>query len=203
MDREHARRWDRLAPRYDQLSAGMERRLLAASRPWVAGRAVGRVLEVGVGTGANLPHYPVGVELTCLERSAAMLAQARRRASDLGLQVDFVHGDAGAMDLPDGAFDTVVSTFTLCCVPDLDLALREMTRVLRPGGSLLLADHVASSRWWVRAGQAAADTVSVPLAGEHFGRRPRAHLGALGLEVLDSERTALGVIERVHARHPG
>ncbi|ANS80473.1 Methyltransferase type 11 [Serinicoccus hydrothermalis] len=199
----HARHWDRLAPRYDELSAGVERRFLAASRPWVAARASGRVLEVGVGTGANLPHYPAGVDLTCLERSGPMLEQARRRAREEGLRATFVHGDAGATGFPDAAFDSVVSTFTLCCVPDLGAALREMVRILRPGGSLLLADHVASDRWWVRAPQAMVDAVTVPLAGEHFGRRPLAHLAGAGLEVLESERTTLGVIERVHARQPG
>lgn len=203
MDSQHARHWDRLADRYDELSAGVERRFLAASRPWVAGRASGRVLEVGVGTGANLPHYPAGVDLTLLERSAPMLEQTRRRAADLGLRPSLVHGDAGAMGLPDDSFDTVLSTFTLCCVPDLAAALREMARVLRPGGSLLLADHVASDRWWVRGPQAVVDVVSVPLAGEHLGRRPSTHLAGVGLTVLESERTTLGLIERVHARQPG
>ncbi|GAA4882698.1 class I SAM-dependent methyltransferase [Serinicoccus chungangensis] len=199
----HARHWDRLADRYDEVSAGVERRLLAASRPWVAGRAHGRVLEVGVGTGANLPFYPPGVELVCLERSAPMLVQARRRAAALGLPVTFVLGDAGALPAGTGSMDTVVSTFTLCCVPDLGVALAEMVRVLRPGGSLLLADHVASDRWWVRAPQALVDAVTVPLAGEHLGRRPAARLAALGLEVVEARRTMLGVIERVHARQPG
>lgn len=199
----HARHWDRLADRYDEVSAGVERRFLAASRPWVAGRAHGRVLEVGVGTGANLPFYPAGVELVCLERSAPMLEQARRRAAAVDRPATFVLGDAGALAVDDASVDTVVSTFTLCCVPDLGAALAEMVRVLRPGGALLLADHVASDRWWVRAPQALVDAVTVPLAGEHLGRRPAARLAALGLEVVESRRTTLGLIERVHARQPG
>ncbi|WP_130013050.1 class I SAM-dependent methyltransferase [Serinicoccus sediminis] len=199
----HARRWDQVADRYDELSAGIERRLLAPSRPWVAGRARGEVLEVGVGTGANLPYYPPDVRLTCLERSEPMLQQARQRAADLGRPVTFVRGDAGALDAEDASFDAVVSTFTLCCVPDVGAALAEMARVLRPGGSLLLADHVASDRWWVRLPQALADLVTVPLAGEHLGRRPAPLLAAVGLEVAESERTSLGVVERVHARQPG
>lgn len=203
MSTRHARHWDRLADRYDELSAGVERRFLAASRPWVAGRAHGRVLEIGVGTGANLPSYPEGLDLTCLERSAPMLEQARKRAAGLGLPVTFVLGDAGAIEAPDASFDTVTSTFTLCCVPDLRLALAEMVRVLVPGGSLLLADHVASDRWWVRGPQALADAVTVPLGGEHFGRRPMREVRRLGLEIVESERTTLGVLERLHARKPG
>lgn len=203
MESRHARHWDRLAARYDELSAGVERRFLAPSRPWVAGRVHGRVLEVGVGTGANLAHYPAGTDLTCLERSVPMLEQARGRARRLGLEVAFVHGDAGALEAADDAFDTVLSTFTLCCVPDEEAALAEMVRVLRPGGSLLLADHVVAAPWWLRAGQALAETVSVPVQGEHFRRRPLRVVRALGLEVLATERERLGLIERVHARQPG
>lgn len=203
MSTRHESRWDRVADRYDELSAGLERRFLASSRPWVTGRSHGRVLEVGVGTGANLPFYPDDLDLTCLERSAAMLEQARRRAAELGRPVTFVLGDAGAIGAADASFDTVTSTFTLCCVPDVETALAEMVRVLVPGGSLLLADHVASDRWWVRGPQALTDAISVPLTGEHFGRRPMVAVRRLGLEVVASERDTLGMLERLHARKPG
>lgn len=200
MTERHAQRWDRLAPRYDELAAGVERRFLAPSRPWVASRVRGRVLEVGVGTGANLPYYPPGTRLTAIERSPSMLERAIRRAADLRLEVDLRHGDAMALPFPDQAFDTVVSTFVLCCVPDERVALSEMARVLPPGGSLVLADHVVSDRWWVRAGQGLLDTVTVPTHGEHFRRRPLEVVQALGLEVVESERTTLGALERVLAR---
>lgn len=204
MSGEHEERWDALAARYDVLSAGLERRFLAASRPWVGDRARGRVLEVGIGTGANLPYYRWGQveELVGLERSPAMLDQTRERARELGVPVTLLEGDAGALELPDASVDTVVSTFVLCCVPDERQALREMVRVLRPGGTLLLADHVASDRWWVRAGQAALDAVTVRSAGEHFRRRPLPCVRELNLEVVESVRTTLGALERVHARRP-
>ena len=202
MTSRHERHWDRLAPRYDELSTSVERRFLAASRPWVAGRVHGRVLEVGVGTGANLPYYPAGTDLTGVERSPAMLVAARDRAAALGLAVDLREGDAMALDLPDASFDSVVSTFVLCCVPDEEVAVRELVRVLRPGGSLLLADHVASDRWWVRGGQALLDLVTVPAQGEHFRRRPLTHVRGLGLEVVETARTTLGALERLHARRP-
>lgn len=202
MTTDHERRWDRLAPRYDELSAGLERRFLASSRPWVGARAHGRVLEVGIGTGANLAHYRAGTQVVGIERSPAMLEQAGRQALAVGREVDLRQGDAGALDLPDASFDTVVSTFVLCCVPDEGAALAEMVRVLRPGGSLLLADHVASDRWWVGAGQAVLDLVTVPSGGEHFRRRPLVVVEQLGLEVVETVRTTLGVMERVHARRP-
>lgn len=203
MTQDHSARWDRIAPRYDDVSAGLERRLLAASRPWVTGRARGRVLEVGVGTGANLPYYGADIELVGIERSREMLARARERARSLGLEVRLEEGDAGALAFDDDSFDTVVSTYVLCCVTDERRVLAEMVRVLRPGGRLLLADHVVSDRWWVRAGQALLDGVTVPVQGEHFRRRPVTVARQLGLEVVETRRTTLGALERVHACLPG
>lgn len=192
--------WDQRAPSYDTKMAGVERRFLADSRRWVCARASGSTLELAVGTGANLRHYPSYVELTAVDWSPAMLDAARRQARQLGRTVAFQRADAGALPFPTGTFDTVVATFSLCCVPDEKAALVEALRVLRPGGSLLLADHVASSSWWLRAVQRAAELASVPLQGEHYTRRPVTTLAGLGVSIEESERLTLGAIERVHAR---
>lgn len=185
------------------MSAGFERRLLASSRPWVTSRAHGRVLEVGVGTGLNFPYYAPNTELTGIERSPSMLIEAHAKASRLGMDVTLQEGDAGLLPFEDASFDSVLSTFVLCCVPDEERALREMVRVLAPGGSLLLADHVASDRWWLRGAQRLVDVVTVPLQGEHLGRRPLPIVHELGLEVLETTRTTLGAMERIHARATG
>jgi ubiquinone/menaquinone biosynthesis C-methylase UbiE len=204
------RRWDREAGGYDRAFAAAERRMFPDVRHRLCARAEGRTLEVAVGTGLNLEHYPRAVTagapggLVGVEWSPGMLDVARRRAARLGLDrdVDLRLGDAQALDLPDDAFDTVVCTFSLCAIADHRRALAEMTRVLRPGGRLLLADHVASSVWPLRALQALADLVSVPLAGEHFGRRPLRWVTEQGLAVEEHERTRAGVIEQVVARLP-
>nr|WP_238342506.1 class I SAM-dependent methyltransferase [Actinopolymorpha rutila] len=192
--------WDRRAPSYDTKMAGVDRRFLADSRRWVCGRTRGATLEVAVGTGANLRHYPRNVELTAVDWSPAMLDIARQQANQDGRTVTFHHADAGALPFPAGTFDTVVCTFSLCCVPDERAALVEALRVLRPGGSLLLADHVASSSWWLRAVQRAAELASGPLQGEHYTRRPVTTLAGLAITFEESERLTLGAIERVHAR---
>jgi ubiquinone/menaquinone biosynthesis C-methylase UbiE len=137
--------WDRHAPDYDRRMGIAERRYFRDTRAWLAGQAAGDTLEVALGTGLNLPHYPPGVRLTGVEWSPAMLDVARRRAADLGLDADLRLGDAQSLDLPDGAFDTVLCSFALCAIPDARAAFAEMDRVLRPGGLLLLADHVSSS----------------------------------------------------------
>jgi ubiquinone/menaquinone biosynthesis C-methylase UbiE len=200
--REHRLRryWDRAASGYDRQLAGVERRFLATTRPWLCGRAGGEVLEVAVGTGLNLPHYPDDVRLTGLEWSAGMLDQARRRAEGIGRQVDLRQGDAHALPFEDVTFDTVVCSFALCGIRDPFRAVAEMVRVLRPGGLLLLADHVASTAWPVRLAQVAMDLVSVPLYGEHWRRRSVPHVHRLGLRLEEHERLSLGIIERLAAR---
>lgn len=181
---------------------------MARGRAWACGRAHGRVLEVGIGTGANLPHYAADVRLVGVDASAAMLEQTRAKLG--GARGGSQHGgratplllraDAGALPFPDASFDAVVSTYVLCCVPDLDQALGEVLRVLRPGGDLLLADHVASTSWSVRLGQRALEAITVPRTDEHFTRRPVERLDQLGVEIVDGERHAIGVMEAVHAR---
>ncbi|MFC7381827.1 class I SAM-dependent methyltransferase [Sphaerisporangium rhizosphaerae] len=194
--------WDTQAVTYDRRMAFAERRLFGDTREWLCRQASGEVLEVAVGTGLNLGHYPRDVRLTGVEWSEEMLAEARRRAKSLGVPVDLRQADAQALPFPDARFDTVVCTFSLCAIPDESRALAEMHRVLRPGGLLLLADHVASSSWPVRVLQAAADLVSVPAQGEHFRRRPLPLVRAMGLTVERHDRFKLGVIERLAARKP-
>lgn len=188
--------WDEGAGRYDELTARLESRFLAPSRRWIGDRASGDVLEVAVGTGTNLDYYPRAARITGLDWSAGMLALARTKARSLGLDPTLVVGDAQCLPFSDASFDTVASTFAMCSVPDLDAALHEMLRVLRPGGTLLLADHVAGL-WPVRLLQHALDLVTVPRQGEYWARRPLLRLREFGAEVMESERHAFGVLERV------
>jgi ubiquinone/menaquinone biosynthesis C-methylase UbiE len=95
-----------------------------------------------------------------------------------------------------------VCTFSLCAIPEDRQALREMDRVLRPGGLLLLADHVEAARWDARAVQRLIELVTVPLGGEHFRRRPLTHVQAMGFTVEAHQRFKLGIVERLAARKP-
>ncbi|WP_432825128.1 class I SAM-dependent methyltransferase [Dactylosporangium sp. CA-092794] len=205
-DRRHQRLrrlWDRHAADYDRRMGIAERRYFRDTRAWLAGQATGDTLEVAVGTGLNLPHYPPGVRLTGVEWSPAMLEQARRRAADLGLTADLRLGDAQALAFPDASFDTVLCSFGLCAIPDGRAAIAEMARVLRPGGTLLLADHVPSTVPPVLALQVLVDAVTVPLQGEHFRRRPLRWARELGFAPVRHERFNLGIIERFAAVRDG
>jgi ubiquinone/menaquinone biosynthesis C-methylase UbiE len=130
---------------YDRLTAGAEEAGLREHRQRLLASARGRVLEIGAGTGANLPFYGDGVEaLTCAEPEAPM---ARRLAQKIARQqraIELVEAPAERLPVGDAQFDTVVSTLVLCTVPDQAQVLSELRRVLKPGGALLFLEHVRS-----------------------------------------------------------
>lgn len=196
------RYWDAQADRYDRQMGFFDRHLFADSRQWICSRAGGRVLEVAIGTGLNLPYYPQDIELTGVDFSTGMLEHARRRAGQLGRNLALREADAQALQFPDASFDTVVCTFGLCSIAKDRQAVAEMVRVLRPKGLLLLADHVEASAWPARAVQGLLELVTVPYAEEHFRRRPILHVQALGLRIEERDRFKLGIVERLAARKP-
>lgn len=199
------RHWDQQAPRYDRSMSRIERFFLGDSRAWICSRARGRTLEVACGTGLNLSLYPDDLELTGIDLSPGMLAIARKRAADLGREVDLREADAQRLPFDDDAFDTVVCTLSLCGVPDERAAVAEMWRVLRPGGQLLLLDHIRPSaapvRWGLQVLQALVN-VTMPGSGEQFLRRPLETVTAQGFAVEQRDRFKAGAIERLVARKP-
>lgn len=169
------------------------------SRRWVASRASGRTLEIGIGGWPSLRFYAADVALTGLDRKEKAVARAARAVARSGSGAVVVEGDAMALPFADGSFDSVVFSFSLCGVPDVNGALVEALRVLRPGGSLLMADHIGSTSRPLLLLQRVAETLSVPMTGEHFTRRPSVDARALGVEVVAIERFGKGAIERLHA----
>ncbi|MGP3947496.1 class I SAM-dependent methyltransferase [Streptomyces sp. 7N604] len=202
-DSERLRRyWDKHARSYDRQMRFFDRTLFGESRTWICSQADGDVLEVAIGTGLNLPLYPPDVRLTGIEWSPQMLAIARRRANELGRTAELREADAQDLPFPDASFDTVVCTLSLCAIADDRRAIAEMNRVLKPGGRLLLLDHIPSSVLPVRVIQRLTEVITVPFGGEHFLRRPLRHVQAAGLEVEQRDRLKLGIVERLAARKP-
>jgi ubiquinone/menaquinone biosynthesis C-methylase UbiE len=196
------RAWEKSAPGYDKQIAFFEKIWFGGGREWLGARAQGRILEVAIGTGRNLPHYPPGVTITGIELSPAMLAIAERRAADLGRDVDLHTGDAQQLPFPDQAFDTVVCALSLCAIPDPAAAIGEMERVLVPGGRLLLVDHIASTWPPIRAAQWVFERLTIRAAGEHFTRRQLPLVRAAGFDIVETERLKAGTVERICARKP-
>lgn len=201
---QRRRAWDKQAGRYDRQIGWWERHLFGEdNRAWAAGHARGDVLEVAIGTGLNLPLYGPDLKVTGLDLSPAMLDVARDRAAELGSDVELREGDAHHLPFPDASFDSVVCTFSLCNIPDQRQAVSEMRRVLRPGGRLILVDHVRSSSkplYWI---QRAVEVLSVRIDGDHMTRRPADVVDDLGFESIERDRFRMGILERLVATKPG
>ena len=135
------------------LDASMRQSVLDAYRRRVAGAAVGRVLEIGLGSGLNLRHYGAAVTgIIGVDPSAALLAKARETRTPAGQRAAIIEGSAEALPLDAASVDTIVTTWTLCSIPNVSRALLEARRVLRPGGQLLFVEHGLSpdpgvTRW--------------------------------------------------------
>lgn len=200
---EKSRRvWDKHAAHYDRDMAFWERRVFRGDRQWVCGQVEGDVLEVAVGTGRNFAHYPAGVRLSGFDLSPVMVELATARAEELDLQVDLRVADAARLPYADASFDTVVCTFSLCAIPDPGGAVREMHRVLRPGGRAILSEHVRSNNPVVLALQGVVNAFTVPLMNEHFLRRPDRTLRDAGFELTHSERRRAGFVHRMVGTKP-
>src|SRR5579859_1830636 len=194
--------WDKAARGYDKQIAFFERHQFSGGREWLGARARGRVLEVAIGTGRNLPHYPADATVTGIELSPAMLAIARQRAAGLGRDVDLREGDAEHLPSADASFDTVVCALSLCTIPSPVAAVGEMRRVLGPGGRLLLLDHISSTWPPVYAAQWLVERLTIRAAGEHFTRRALPLVQAAGFQIVETERLKAGTVERIHAVKP-
>jgi len=197
---QRRRAWDKQATRYDRQIGWWERHLFGEdNRAWAGQHATGDVLEVAIGTGLNIPVYASDVKLTGVDLSPAMLDVARERAGNLDRDVDLQEGDAHHLPFADESFDTVVCTFSLCNIPDPHQALTEMQRVLRPGGRLVLVDHIRSTSkpiYWLQKG---IEAISVRIDGDRMTRRPADTVEQLGFDITERDRFRWGIVERLVA----
>jgi SAM-dependent methyltransferase len=172
--------------------AKRRRELLAAAH--------GEILEVGFGTGLNLPHYPAGVRrITTVDPNPGMHRLARRRVRQSGIDVD--HRVLGGERLPfeDGRFDCAVSTFTLCSIADVERALGEVYRVLRPGGRFLFLEHGLSPQPNVRTWQRRLNGLEGLLAdGCRLDRDIKALVAARPFASVEIEESYLERTPRTH-----
>jgi ubiquinone/menaquinone biosynthesis C-methylase UbiE len=200
---ERVRRiYDESADGYDRKIQIPERLLFGAGRQWATGLAAGRTLEVAVGTGRNLPYYGQHVALTAVDLSARMLTHAEWRARGLIRDVDFHVADAQELPFAAASFDTVVATLALCSIPDDRAATAEMARVLKPGGRLVLLEHVRSPLRPVRAVQRLLEPLFLRFEADHLLREPDLRVQEVGLSIEHCARSKLGLVLRLLARKP-
>ena len=196
--------YDRLAPDYDRLEGAVERTLMGrAMRAALGAELRGAVLEVGIGSGRNLPYYDRAVtRVVGIDLSTGMLREARRAAADVGRPIALARMDAEHMAFPDATFDSVVTSLSLCTVTDPARALREMARVCKPDGRVVLLEHVRSSMpplFWL---QRLLTPLQQRAMGCHLDRATIDLVRSLGFEVLSERRRFFGVFRLVVARPP-
>lgn len=203
-DRETAltqARYDRLAPFYDAMESLIERSLFGELRRRLWSRVGnGRTLEVGVGTGKNMPYYPPGARVTAVDLSERMLERARRRAQRLGVEVELRPMDVQRLEFPDGEFDTVVATFVFCSVPAPVEGLRELGRVTRPKGDIWLLEHVRVNRPIVGRLMDAFNPFVVRVMGANINRHTVENVRRAGLRLEGVEAARGDLVKLIHAR---
>jgi ubiquinone/menaquinone biosynthesis C-methylase UbiE len=188
------RKYDKVAPWYDLVEAIPADFLgLKKLRRKLLKQATGRVLEIGVGTGRNIPLYPGSCNLTAIDLSPGMLEIARERAERLGLVVTFSVMDAESLEFPDQSFDTVVDSLNMCTFPDPVAALREMARVCKQGGRILLLEHGRSDRGWLGRWQDRREDSHAKRLGCRWNREPLDLVRKAGLMPDAAERAFFGI----------
>lgn len=200
------RAFNRNAPLYDRWMRLFERYIAVGARSWAVSMAHGQVVEIGVGSGLNLPLYgPAAEHVTGIELSGEMLAIARRRVMDQRIdRIDLQHGDAQALNVPSESADTVLSTFTFCTIPEPLAASREAYRVLRPGGAFILAEHGRPTHALGHAAMRAVEPLCVRISGEHITRDPVPYLTGAGFTLTGVQRGGPGgIIFQIIAHKPG
>jgi len=203
---QHTRnRYDLIAPFYNVMEWPIEQLFFKGWRNELWKQITGpKVLEIGVGTGKNIPYYPEEIELTGIDLSPGMLKRAKRLLTeDQKDHITLNEMDAQDMGFPDNHFDDVVATFVFCSVPDPVLGLREALRVTRPGGRLHLLEHMRAE-WSPLA--SAMDRLDAPfhyLSGVHIARETVKNVEKAGWELQQvRDLTKGGIVKKIEAIKP-
>ncbi len=182
------KRYDRASKFYDIFEQPMEAMSLKKWRSEVVKDLKGKVLEVGVGTGKNIPYYPDNIEATAIDFSEKMLEKAREKAERFNKNINLIHMDAQNMDFPDNTFDRVFTTCVFCSVPDPIKGLKEIRRVCKPDGKIIMIEHVRSEKKVLGLIMDILNPLTVNLYGANINRRTVENIemaGFTGVEVTN------------------
>ena len=160
-----------------------------------------KMLEVGVGSGRNLAHYPPGARVTAIDINVSRLTRARQRAAGLHVDVDLRHMDAQHLEFSDGTFDVAVATFVFCSVSDPMAGLRELGRVVRAGGDIWLLEHMrVEDTPWIGRLMDALNPLALRMVGDNINRRTVENVKRSGLHILTVENLKGELVRLVHAQ---
>ncbi|MBI5841244.1 MAG: class I SAM-dependent methyltransferase [Chloroflexi bacterium] len=197
--------YDAIADEYEQ-KLWLDQYILGVARlrRQLMSQARGDILDVACGTGLNFPLFPPASDITAVDLSPRMLELAQQKAAALNLQVRVKLMDAEKLEFADGSFDTVTSTLSTCTFPDPVQALREMGRVCRTGGLILLLEHGHSTWTWLAKFQDRhVHQHYQENAGCRWNQNPLELVEAAGLQVVNSKRSVLGVFHSIEAKPTG
>ena len=195
------KRYNRNAFFYDLMDAPLERLRFASWRPMIRDRMIGRkALEVGVGTGKNLDYYPDDIEITAVDLSPRMLKRAQKRAGRLGLDVRLLEMDAQCLAFPDNCFDTVFATFVFCSVPDPVQGLRELRRVCKPEGRLVVLEHVRPANKLLGIFFDVLNPFVVRMMGANINRKTVDNIKTAGWHIQGEQNLSSDVVRLIEAR---
>lgn len=204
--KQHTRsRYDLIAPLYNFMEWPIEQLVFKQWRKELWDQIRGpQVLEIGVGTGKNIPYYPEKIELTAMDLSPGMLKRAKKRlAEKQKSRVTLKEMDAENMDFPDNHFDEAVATFVFCSVPDPVLGLKEALRVTKPGGTLHLLEHMRADQSVVASAMDKLDRPIHYLIGVHIARRTVSNVQKAGWNIESvRDLTFGGIVKKIEATKP-
>jgi len=195
------KRYDRIAPVYDLMESLVERSRYGQWRKLLWDKVEGsKILEVGVGTGKNFPFYPPHAEVTAIDFSEKMLNRAIEKAEKQKVKVNLRHMDVQSLEFGDNTFDTVVGTFVFCSVPDPIKGLKEIERVCKPGGKVLLLEHVLSANRLLATLMNLVNPLVVRTMGPNINRKTVVNVAKSGLNVEKVTDFAVGIFKLIEAR---
>ena len=168
-------------------------------RTKVIRQATGKVLEIGVGTGNNLAFYPPGCEVTAIDLSPGMLEKAKGKVRDVKIPVKLIEMDAQNLQFPDNTFDTVVATCVFCSIPDPIKGLKEIKRVCKRRGKVILLEHVRSDNPILGKIMDTLDPLIVRMIGPHINRRTVENVSSAGLNIKNVDTQHLKILKLIVA----
>jgi len=195
------KRYDRIAPYFDGLEAVMEGLFMKSWRKKLWVKVDGHhILEVGVGTGKNFTFYPQGARVTAIDFSQQMLNQAKLNQSRKQVAVDLHLMDVQSLYYADNSFDTVIGSFVFCSVPVPSKGLKELYRVCKPGGQVLLLEHVLSSKPIVAKLMNVLNPVVLKLLGANINRNTVKNVKSCGFSSVRVDECSSDIIKLIEAR---
>ncbi|MBW1698431.1 MAG: class I SAM-dependent methyltransferase [Deltaproteobacteria bacterium] len=193
-------RYDRMAFLYDFIEAPLERFRFAGWRARLRDRISGRTaLEAGVGTGKNTPYYPDGVKIIAIDLSPRMLKRAHKKVVHDHPSVELLEMDAQQLAFPDNSFDTVFGTFVFCSVPDPVAGLRELRRVCKPDGRLLLLEHMRPESSFAGMIFDLLNPIVVRMVGANINRRTVENIRTAGWHIQVEEKLSADIVRWIEA----